>query len=154
LHDTHSLPTATPPTPSAAARSFNPATGAWDGVGNMDVLAFETADSATAASKAWNKVRGGARAHAYRRRPQRRECVRAIGRDATALTTLPRTLLPAPPPPPPPPQNTQSWLGRYCNQRLPKSIGVWATYALSAFWHGAWRAVLRGAALTAGAVLC
>lgn len=32
---------------------------------------------------------------------------------------------------------TQQWLARYCNQRLPQGINTYATYLLSAFWHGA-----------------
>lgn len=42
---------------SSYFRSYDPVAKTWDGVGNMDVLGFETATSATAASKAWNKVR-------------------------------------------------------------------------------------------------
>lgn len=68
-------------------RSYDARTGAWDGVRNIDVLAFETAASPTAASRAWN-------------------C------------------------------HTQSWLGRYASQRLPRAASKFGTYALSAFWHG------------------
>jgi len=32
--------------------------------------------------------------------------------------------------------HTQQWLARCCNQRLPQGINTYATYLLSAFWHG------------------
>jgi hypothetical protein len=31
---------------------------------------------------------------------------------------------------------TQSWLERYAHKRVPRSVNLWVTYALSAFWHG------------------
>jgi lysophospholipid acyltransferase len=72
---------------AANIAGFGYNSGSWEGVSNIDVISFESANSLTQGSKHWNK-------------------------------------------------SASSWLGKYCNSRVPRGYNLLATYLLASIWHG------------------
>jgi hypothetical protein len=101
---------------SSPADRYRPKENDWAGAGNVDILSFETPGGLTEATKKWNMQARAASGGGWGSGEDGRHgCAGVRGR---------------------PRAQTQSWLARYCNQRLPQGINVFATYLLSAFWHG------------------